>query len=134
MGNTEIRSEELRVQGLLDLFLANRFAGRDAAADEHLDDDTASAFVDGTLSERESAPLVRHLVDCSFCLHMTSDLARLDLAFADEPVGSPVPDVRPSKVSEVLSGILSRIFGTGEVFAHQEPDDGDKEEPDESAK
>ncbi len=134
MGNTDIRSEELRVQGLLDLFLADRFAGSDAATDDHLDDDTASAFVEGTLNERESAPIMRHLVDCSFCLHMTSELIRLDLAFADEPVAAPVADAQPSKVSEVLGGLLSRIFGAGEVFAHQEPEDDEKDKADEPGK
>lgn len=134
MGNTDIRSEELRVQGLLDLFLADRFAAKDAATDDHLDDDTASAFVEGTLNERESAPIVRHLVDCSFCLHMTSELARLDLAFADEPVATPVSDAQPSKVSEVLGGLLSRIFGAGEVFAHHEPEDEENDKADDSAK
>lgn len=121
-GNMNI--EEIRIQGLLDVFLkrnssARRFAGD---SDEHLDQDTLSAFVEGSLGERQAGPVVSHLVDCSFCRHVTAELVKLDAAFADEPAREAVADAQPSKISEVLGGLLSRIFGTGDgsVFAHHE--------------
>ena len=81
--------------------------------------------------------MVAHLVDCSFCRHVTTELVRLDLAFAEtDMVEIRAETSEPSRVSEVLSGILSRIFGTndGAVFAHQENDseeDAEKEKPEE---
>lgn len=126
-GNTNI--EELRIQGLLDRYLNRQAASSLTTQQTHLDEDSLTAFVEGNLSERESKPIVSHLVDCSFCRHVTAELVRLDLAFADEQVQAVVQENQPSKVSEVLSGLLARIFGTGDsaVFAHQEAE----EKPDE---
>jgi hypothetical protein len=133
-GNMNI--EEIRIQGLLDVFLkrnssARRFAG---STDGHLDQDTLSAFVEGNLGERQATPVVSHLVDCSFCRHVTAELVKLDAAFADEPAREAIADSQPSRVSEVLGGLLNRIFGTGDgsVFAHHE-DEKDSEEPSEEA-
>lgn len=124
MGNTEIRSEELKFQGLLDRFLNQRVINGAAPRDSHLDEDSLAAFVDGNLSERESGSVISHLIDCRFCLNVTSELTRLTDAFGEETVRAARPDSQPSKVSEVLSGLLSRIFGTEEaaVFAHEEKD------------
>ena len=135
MGNTNIRSEEIRFQGLLDRYLNHQATSTGNHADSHLDEDSLSAFVEGNLSEREAAPIVSHLVDCSFCRHVTADLSRLDLAFADEPAVAAERDAQPSKVSEVLGGLLSRLFGTSEgaVFAHEERED-EKTPKDESDK
>lgn len=128
--------EEIRIQGLLD-----RYLNRQTAADglptkqNHLDEDSLAAFVEGNLSERESKPIVSHLVDCSFCRHVTAELVRLDFAFADEQVHAVVEQSQPSKVSEVLSGLLAKIFGTGDsaVFAHHEAEEKpeSKESPEE---
>lgn len=126
--------QENKIQALLDSYLRTRTSG--PAAENHLDDDSLTAFVEGNLSEREALPMVSHMVDCSFCRHVTTELVRLDMAFADSPVEARVEASEPSKVSEVLSGILTRIFGNndGAVFAHEEkePEEGraaeDKEE------
>lgn len=128
-GNMNI--EEIRIQGLLDVFLkrnssTRRFAGN---SEEHLDQDTLSAFVEGSLGERQATPVVSHLVDCSFCRHVTAELVKLDAAFADEPAREAIVESQPSRVSEVLAGLLNRIFGTGDgsVFAHHEDEkDSDK--------
>jgi len=124
MENTgNIKLEELRIQGLLDRFLNRQAAASGLSTQEkHLDEDSLTAFVEGNLSERESKPIVSHLVDCSFCRHVTAELVRLDLAFADEPVKAFVQESQPSKISEVLNGLLARIFGPGDsaVFAHNE--------------
>lgn len=124
------------IQGLLDRYLkAKRQNTAYSGHDNHLDEDTITAFVEGKTGERESHGIVKHLVDCSFCLHITAEMARLNYAFADEelPV-SNVTQSEPASISSVLSGLLSRIFGTsdGAVFAHHEEeekkDDDDKKE------
>ncbi len=133
----QIDTQEARMQGLIDRFLKVRSANFTRSEHQpHLDDDTLSAFAEGTLSEREAQPIVSHLVDCSFCRHVTAELVRLDLAFAaDEAIVPAKTANEPSKVSEVLSSLLSRIFGTADnaVFAHQEEEkeaekDDDKED------
>lgn len=127
MVNTDKKDpRELRIQGLLDRFLASQAKSADALGFEHLDEDSLSAFVDGSLTDRETAPVISHLVDCSFCRHVTSELVRLDAAFAEKEAVTIEPASKaPAKVSEVLSSLLGRIFGTGEaaVFAHGEKDD-----------
>ncbi|MBS1793584.1 MAG: hypothetical protein JSS81_07010 [Acidobacteria bacterium] len=134
MENTlKLNSEELQIQGLLDSYLKRRTAGGSStAAGSHLDEDTLSAFVEGSLSERETLPVVNHLVDCSFCRHVTTELIRFDLAFADVPVEIAETEKQPAKISEILSGFVARLFGGNEsaVFAHQEqekPEDAEAE-------
>lgn len=134
MENTgKLNIEEIRIQGLLDRYL-NRQSSNLSTQQNHLDEDSLAAFVEGNLSEREAKPIVTHLVDCSFCRHVTAELVRLDLAFADEPVHSVVEENQPSRISEVLSGLLAKIFGTSDsaVFAHHEAEE--KAEEDEEKK
>lgn len=130
-----LSTQEKQIQDLLSVFLRSK-ASTDAgnAHSVHLEDDTMSAFVDGTLSERESAPVIGHLARCSFCRHVTAELVRLDMEFAGATaVARNVETEETSKVSDVLSKILSRIFGTndGAVFAHSEDQD-DKSDKSES--
>ena len=130
--------QTLRIQGLIDQYLSSRYQHTTAEASGlHLDDDSLTAFAEGRLSPREAEPMIGHLVQCSFCRHITSELVKLDLAFAEEtPVVRRAEAAEPSKISEVLSGLLSRIFGTADdaVFAHQEKveKDEDAEKKDES--
>lgn len=128
----QISAEELKIQGLLDRYLQFRnINGNVGAKDNHLDEDSLTAFVEGKISEREMPFIVKHLVDCSFCLHVTSELAKLSAAFSEEEYTISEPVKEPTKVADVLSGLLSRIFGTtdGAVFAHQEQEkEEDKKE------
>lgn len=136
-GKTTTTTEDLMIQGLLGNYLRFRSAN-DAGLnnDRHLDDDSLTAFVEGNLSERESTPILSHLVDCSFCRHVTAELVRLDFAFADEeaPVRAGFAAdnaTAPSSVSDVLNNLLSRIFGTSDssaVLAHQQPEEKEDEE------
>jgi hypothetical protein len=126
MENTgNMNSQELRMQGLLDRYLASRALNDTPSAHgSHLDDDALTAFTEGRLSEREAAPMIAHLVDCSFCRHVTTELVRLDLEFAPETeaIRPVVREAEPSKISEVLNGLLSKILGNGinAVTAHGE--------------
>lgn len=117
--------QDTQIQGLLANFLKLRSVAdkTESFGEQHLDEDTAAAFVEGNLNFRQSEPVVNHLVGCSFCRHITAELVKLDLAFAEtETSRAVVEKSEPAKISEVLSGLLSRIFGStdGAVFAHQE--------------
>lgn len=131
-----INSEDNQIQGLLDRYLRLRISTNALLSEEHLDEDLVTAFVEGNLKEREAQPIVKHLVDCSFCRHVTTQLVKLDFALADEEIMKiAIDDRKPSRVSEVLNGLLSRIFGTtdGAVFAHHEKEDTEKpEKPEEN--
>ena len=129
-----INTEDGQIQGILDRYLRLKTSSNSFSEKIHLDEDSVAAFVEGNLQEREAQPIITHLVDCSFCRHVTSELVRLDFALADEGTAQiAVEDGKPSKVSEVLSGLLSRMFGTtdGAVFAHQEKEE-DTEKPENS--
>lgn len=132
MNNKEnINTPEARIEGLVSQFL-NARSGTEfnrSAEGPHLDHDSLAALTEGNLSEREARPIVSHLADCSFCRHITAELVRLDMALADAPAPARIADTaEPTKISTVLSGLLSRMFGTsdGAVFAHNEESDEDK--------
>ena len=138
MANTQQNdTQNAKIQGLLARYLELRSKASDLGIhNSHLDEDTLNAFTEGNVSEREALPIVKHLSDCGFCRHRTTELVRLDLYFSDidEPVMVRETDA-PVSVSSVLSGILSRIFGAteGAVFAHEEKDDEpEKEDQDNS--
>lgn len=135
-------TEEQRIQSLLTAFFVSRKSLKSSAAETsfHVDEDFLTAFAEGNLGERESMPIVNHLVNCGFCRHKTAELIRLDLEFSPgDEERSPVSAAEPHKISEVLSGLLAKIFGSadGAVFAHNEKeadekagkdDENDKEE------
>ncbi len=125
----QINSEELKIQGLLDRYLSFR-SSKNNFNGNHLDEDSLTAFVEGKLGERESPSIIKHLIDCSFCLHVTGELAKLNEVFAEDEVMVANPTKSPTKVSEVLSGLLTRLFGTndGAVFAHEEKEEETEEE------
>lgn len=131
--NSQIRSEVTNMEKVLESYLRLKVSSDTINIEgQHLDQDALTAFVEGSLTRRETPPIVNHLIKCSFCRHITAELVRLDLAFADNEEVFAVNEKQPSKVSEVLSGLLTRIFGNSEnaVFAHQEKD----EETDEAGK
>lgn len=127
--------QNVKIQGLLARYLDGYSQTSDTGdTGYHLDDDSLTAFTEGNLSEREALPIVNHLTECSFCRHVTTELVRLDLAFAEmDPSAARVENAEPASISSVLSGILSRIFGSGEaaVFAHEEKETNDEETEDE---
>lgn len=128
---TKMGAEEPRMQRLLEAFLVSRKSLKSSAAETsfHIDEDFLAAFAEGNLGERESTPIINHLVGCGFCRHKTAELVRLDLAFAgSEDDFRPEPMSEPHKLSDVLSGLLNKIFGPadGAVFAHNEKETEDK--------
>lgn len=126
----KINPTDLKIQGLLDRYLRVRSVNNSFETDRrHLDEDSISAFVEGALTPREAQPVMSHLVDCSFCRNITAELVRLEFAFAEEAQTVAAMENQPTKVSEVLNGIFSRIFGTsdGAVFAHHEEEPKEEE-------
>ncbi len=118
-----INPQDIQIQGVIDRYLRSKNSSNNAAVQEnHLDEDSLAAFTEGNLSSRETQPIVRHLIDCSFCRHMTAELIRLDLAFADDNMPAVTFENQPSKISEILNNLLSSVFGTNDnvVFAHQQ--------------
>lgn len=133
-----INPQDIQIQGLLDRYMRSQTSSEILTEQVwHLDEDSLAAFVEGKLGESETKPIIKHLVDCSFCRHITAELIKLDLAFAEQEFESVPADAnQPSRISEVLSSLLSRIFGAndGAVFAHQEQDETLEETEDKKKK
>ena len=106
-----------------------------AAAGAHLDEDALSVFVEGRLSEPEAAPLIRHLVTCASCRHITAQLIRLDteLVAAYAPAQAPQAE-EPGRIRRLLADLAARVLPASEgdvVFAYHAPAD-DFEKKDEA--
>lgn len=130
----QLNSREIRIQGLLDSFLRTSAANKELSpANDHLDEDLLTAFVEGNLDEVESKPIISHLADCSFCRHISAELIKLDAVFAEDTQPIVTTSEEPASVGSVLGGILTRIFGTNDaaVFAHNEEESEEKEAKDE---
>lgn len=124
--NGRTNSQDLKIQQLLSAFLRLRASSdKSSLISQHLDEDSFAAFVEGNIGAREAQPILNHLVDCSFCRNVTAELVKLDYAVADEVIRVGETGSAPSKVSEVLSNLLSRIFDVNDsvVFAHQEKEE-----------
>ena len=124
-----LNKENNEIQALMESFLRFRSsASKTAEVGEHLDEDSLAAFVDGDLTRRENTFFASHLVDCSFCLHKTAELAQLRSAFEEEAYDAIPQTSQPVKISEVLSDLFSRLFGSSEgaVFAHEEKKDDEE--------
>ena len=128
MGNKEQSMQDVETQRLLELYFAAVSEPSSRIADEstrHIDTDTLAAFVESSLSLRESEPVVAHLVDCGFCRKTSVELIRLQNEFSAEPVRDVVRQGESSKISQVLSSLLEKLLGTSDatVFAHEETDE-----------
>jgi hypothetical protein len=100
----------------------------------HLDEDALSAFVEGRLSETESAPFIKHLVSCISCRHITAQLVRLDTELSGEEIPVPIPSEEPGRIRRLLADLAARVLPSTEdnaVFAYHAPAD-DFEKKDET--
>jgi hypothetical protein len=106
----------------------------------HLDEDSLSAFVEGRLGDKESVPVVRHLVGCDSCRNITAQLIRLDTELSGIETEAPPPAEEPGRIRSLLANLASRVLPSSEdevVFAYHAPADDfekkDKVEEDESS-
>jgi len=103
-------------------------------AGRHLDEDALNAFLEGRLSEDEAAPVVKHLVSCSNCRHITAQLVRLEMEVEGLDVGATLPTEKPSHIRAFLSELAARVLPASDeeaVFAYHAPAD-DFEKKDEA--
>ena|SRR5437764_5656149 len=137
MPRPKSNKESERFRSLLHAHLQRRSHSSSAqtlAPGAHLDEDMLSAFVEGRSSEAESAPIVKHLVSCSTCRHITAQLIRLDTELAgDEREASAPQQEEPGRIRRLLSDLASRVLPSTEreVFAYHAPAD-DFEQKDEA--
>lgn len=92
-------------------------------ADMHLDEDSFSAFVEGRLTETESAPVIQHLVSCGFCRRITAQLVRLESEIGPPEESAPETTTGPNRL-ERLKDLVSRVLPQSEgdaVFAYHAP-------------
>jgi hypothetical protein len=91
----------------------------------HLDEDALSAFVEGRLTETESAPVIQHLVGCGFCRRATAQLIRLESEVGSTDVGaSEAAQDEPGRIRTLLDDLASRVLPQSEgdaVFAYHAP-------------
>jgi predicted XRE-type DNA-binding protein len=92
--------------------------------DLHLDEDALSAFVEGRLSETESAPVVQHLVACGFCRRATAELVRLEAEVGTATESASPMEQEPGRIRKMLDDLASRVLPHTEgdaVFAYHAP-------------
>ena len=138
MPRPKSNKESDRLRRMVHQHLTRRgsLAAASAAAGPHLDEDALSIFVEGRLSESESGPLVRHLVACASCRHITAQLIRLDTELsAGEAGAAPAPPAEePGRIRRLLADLAARVLPSSEedvVFAYHAPADDfeKKDEP-----
>lgn len=130
MPRPKSNKESDRVRRMVQQHLARRgslASTSPAAAGAHLDEDALSVFVEGRLGETEAAPLIRHLIACASCRHITAQLIRLDteLAAVDAPASAPQAE-EPGRIRRLLADLAARVLPSSEgdvVFAYHAPAD-----------
>jgi len=128
----QFNQENQQIGQLLGAFLKSKKSETLTAA--HLDEDSISAFVDGTLSNREAEPIMKHLVGCSPCRKITAQLARLAEELNEQPEAMPSAAPQTSRLQQFLQtlGLSSLGLGDEAVFAHNDSAEEDKKEDSEN--
>jgi len=98
--------------------------------ERHLDDDKLTAFVEGRLSEKESKPMISHLVGCNLCRGNVAQLVRLNAELGEVEVTKPITASEQGRVRRFLESFTVRLFGNDEesVFAYHAPAETQDEE------
>lgn len=135
MPRPKSNKESDRLRSIVHVHLRRRAAlAQPSTVGAHLDEDALSAFVEGRLSENESAPLIKHLVSCASCRHITAQLVRLDSELSVGEMDSPASTEEPGRIRRLLSDLASRVLPSTDneaVFAYHAPAD-DFEKKDET--
>jgi hypothetical protein len=97
-----------------------------ASSGEHLDEDRLAAFIEGRLTEGESAPVIRHVATCSICRHATASLFRLPVE-ADEDEAESIRRPERRSIPSIPDFLPSAITSSAPtVFAYQDPTKDDE--------
>jgi hypothetical protein len=122
---SELSKNELtNISLLVDSYLRRPGMPEEMDAGLHLDEDALNAFVEGSLSDAEAEPVVRHLGDCGLCRRASAELVRLavQLGEIDDNQVSVAPE--PSNIRQFLADLAARIGLTADddtVFAYHAP-------------
>lgn len=122
--------ENKAMHNLVGDYLRRRVSNENLSAEKHLDDDMLTAFVEGRLSEKESTPVVKHLVECGSCRKNTAQLVQLQEELGEKEMPIPVVVGEPGRVRRFLEGITIRLFSGDDeesVFAYHASHEGQDE-------
>jgi hypothetical protein len=141
MPRPKSNKESDRLRSMVHQHLRRRASFAQAApVGAHLDEDSLSVFVEGRLGDKESAPLVSHLVSCGSCRNITAQLIRLDTELSGVETEAPPVSEEPGRIRSLLANLASRVLPSSEdevVFAYHAPADDfekkDKVKEDESS-
>jgi hypothetical protein len=131
----QLNQENQQISRLLEAFLQRLEQTENFSANQtHLDEDALSAFVEGNLTRRETAPVLQHLVRCGLCRDITGQLLRLSDDLADSMENLPIADMQQNRLQKFLNGFsLSNLgFSDESVFAHHAAPDEELTEADDS--
>jgi hypothetical protein len=118
------KNEITNISLLVDGYLRRPGSAAEIEAGSHLDEDTLNAFVEGSLSEVEAEPLVRHLVECGLCRRFTVQLVRLAVEMGEFDQRELAAPPEPSNIRQFLAELAARIGLTADddaVFAYHAP-------------
>lgn len=134
MPRPKSNKESERLRRIVHEHLRRRSSSASSTVGAHLDEDALSAFVEGRLSETESAPVVKHLVSCHHCRHITAQLVRLEMETAGDEASTTPSEEKPGHIRTFLSELAARVLPSSDedvVFAYHAPAD-DFEKKDEA--
>jgi hypothetical protein len=120
---TEEKNEHQDIGYLIGQSLQTRALGEQLVfnADDHLDADTVTAFVEGRVAEPGATMITSHLIVCSSCRRATAQTIHLEGAVAaeDDRFGAESP---PRSLRQFLDELAARVFPSSEevVFAYQD--------------
>src|SRR5262249_28384120 len=78
---------------------------------QHLDEDTISAFVEGRLLDSECQPVVAHLAACGACRRTSAQIVQMENQVDAEPASDVA---EPGRLEALLSKFGSLLPSTGE--------------------
>jgi hypothetical protein len=91
--------------------------------EDHPDEDTICAFIEGRLEEAGSSQMVSHLIACGSCRRITAQATRLD-SHVNSDYNAPSEDAEPGRLRSIFEGLAARVLPVAEedvVFAYQNP-------------
>ena len=96
---------------LLGLYLQQKPESNSITSTEsHLDDDSAAAFIEGNLSQRETKFVLKHLVNCKLCRSITASLMQLAINFENDVELTSVASSQNENWSKLWNSLTEKVF------------------------